>query len=122
EKSIDQYVLSNNSLYITDLKLDDNHSQYQCGPTQYQIQLYDKPASVHGKIHYTTSNEIGIKFDYPSVIIESLIITYKSKENLILNEFHLFPPLLNIRLTNLSCGNTYDIMIYAKNQAGFSPS
>ncbi|CAF1443327.1 unnamed protein product, partial [Adineta steineri] len=122
EKSIDQYVLSNNSLYITDLKLDDNHSQYQCGSTQYQIQLYDKPSSVQGKIHYTTSNEIGLKFDYPSDIIESLIITYKSKENLILNEFHLFPPLLNIRLTNLSCGNTYDIMIYAKNQAGFSSS
>ncbi|CAF0794841.1 unnamed protein product [Rotaria sordida] len=120
EKSIDQYILNNNSLYIPHSKLAQINGQYQCGLQQYNIQLYDKPSPVNAKIHYTTSNEIGIKLTYPSDIIESLMITYKTKQNPIINEIHLSPPLLNIRLKNLSCGNIYEIMIYGKNQVGFS--
>ena len=52
-------------------------------------------------------------------IIESLTITYKTKVNSIINEVRISPPVLNIRLTNLSCGNLYDIMIYGNNQVGF---
>jgi hypothetical protein len=38
----------------------------------------------------------------------------------LINEINIFPPLLNVRLTNLSCGNIYEIMVYANNQVGFS--
>ncbi|CAF2527441.1 unnamed protein product [Rotaria sp. Silwood2] len=139
DKSIDQYILNNNSLYIPHSKLAEINGQYQCGSQQYNIQLYgieflslnhtqkkmksfilDKPSSVEAKIHYTTSNEIGIKLTYPLDIIENLIITYKTKQNPINNEIHLSPPLLNVRLKNLSCGNLYEIVIYAKNQVGLS--
>jgi len=82
--------------------------------------ILDKPSPIHAKIHYTTTDEIGIKLHYPLDIIESLTITYKTKQNGILNEIHIFPPLLNIRSTNLSCGNLYEIMINANNQVGFS--
>ncbi|CAF4516635.1 unnamed protein product [Rotaria sp. Silwood1] len=120
EKSIYQYILNNNSLYIPHSKLAEITGQYQCGSQQYNIQLYDKPSRIEAKIHYATSNEISIKLTYPSDIIESLIITYKTKQHPINNEIHISPPLLNVRLRNLSCGNIYDIMIYAKNQVGFS--
>jgi len=66
------------------------------------------------------SDEIGLKIIYPPEIIESLTVTYKIKDHSFINEINIFPPLLNIRLTNLSCGNIYEIMIYASNQAGFS--
>jgi len=66
------------------------------------------------------SNEIGLKIVYPSEIIENLIITYKIKNTSLINQLNISPPLLNIRLTNLSCGNIYEIMIYASNQIGFS--
>jgi hypothetical protein len=82
--------------------------------------ILDKPSSIHGKIHYTTSNEIGLKLRYPLDIVESIRITYKIQQNEILNEINLSPPLLNVRLTNLSCGNIYEIMIYANNQVGTS--
>jgi len=66
------------------------------------------------------SNEIGLKIFYPSEIIENLIITYKIKNTSFINQLNISPPLLNIRLTNLSCGNIYEIMIYTSNQVGFS--
>ena len=84
--------------------------------------LLDKPAPVLTKVHYTTSNEIGLKLRYSSDIIESLTITYKSKQNSLVNEIHISPPSPTIQLTNLSCGNTYEIVVLAKNQAGFSIS
>lgn len=84
------------------------------------MHILDKPSIVTAKIHYTTADEIGIRLNYPPDIVESLTVTYKTKLSLVINEFNLSPPLLNIRLTNLSCGNLYDIMIYAKNQVGFS--
>jgi hypothetical protein len=133
-QSIVQYILNNNSLYIPHSKLTELNNEYQCGLKQYHVQLYgsvtlslaghtffvlDKPSAIRAKIHYTTSNEIGIKVHYPFDIIESLIITYKTKQNPQITELHISPPLLNIRLTNLSCGNAYDIMIYGNNQVGF---
>jgi len=120
ENSIHQYILHNNSLYIPHTKFSEIHGQYQCGSKQYIIQFYNKPSVIHAKIHYTTTNEIGLKLQYSSDIIENLTIKYKTKQNGILNEIHLSPPLLNIRLTNLSCGNLYEIMISANNQVGFS--
>jgi hypothetical protein len=80
----------------------------------------DKPSLIRAKIHYKMSNEIGLKIFYPSEIIENLIITYKIKNTSLINQLNISPPLLNIRLTNLSCGNIYEIMIYASNQVGFS--
>ena len=90
-------------------------------PFMNQLHFFhsDKPSSIQANIHYTTANEIGLKLHYPSDIIESLTITYKTKQNPTLNEIHIAPPLLNIQLTNLSCGNLYEIMIYASNQVGF---
>lgn len=82
--------------------------------------ILDKPSPIRAKIHYTTTNEIGLKLTYPSDIIESLTIKYKNKHKEIFNEILLTPPLLNIRLTNLSCGNYYEILIQANNQVGFS--
>ncbi len=82
--------------------------------------ILDKPSSIRAQIHYTMSNEIGLKIFYPSEIIENLIITYKIKNTSFINQLNISPPLLNIRLTNLSCGNIYEIMIYASNQVGFS--
>lgn len=84
--------------------------------------LLDKPSPIHAKIHYTTSNEIGIKLSYPSDIIENVTISYKTKQSLNIHEYHISPPLSNVRLTNLSCGNIYEIMIYGKNQVGLSSS
>lgn len=75
---------------------------------------------IHANVHYSTSNEIGLKLSYPPEIIESVTITYKIKENSFIYELNISPPLNNIRLTNLSCGNLYEIMIYTSNQAGFS--
>ncbi|CAF1590596.1 unnamed protein product, partial [Adineta ricciae] len=121
-KSIHEYILNNNSLFMPHPKLDDTYSEYYCGSKQYVIRFYDKPAPVLTKIHYTTSNEIGLKLRYSSDIIESLTITYKSKQNSFVNEIHISPPSPTIQLTNLSCGNTYDIVVLAKNQAGFSIS
>ncbi|CAF3429449.1 unnamed protein product [Rotaria socialis] len=120
EKSIDEYISSNNSLYIPHSKLTEINGQYQCGTKRYNIQLYDKPSPINANIYYTTSNEIGIKLTYPPDIIEGVVISYKTNQNLNINEYQVSPPLLNIRLTNLSCGNIYEIIIYAKNQVGFS--
>ena len=133
---INQYVLPNNSLHIPSFQFNENSSQYQCGFKQYQIQFYgkstslffssiylilsDKPSPIQAKIHYTTSSEIGLKLHYPSNIIENVIIRYKTKQNAQLHEIHLSPPSLNIRLTNLSCGNAYEIIISAMNQIGSS--
>lgn len=61
-----------------------------------------------------------MKIVYPSEIIENLIITYKIKDTSFINQLNVSPPLLNVRLTNLSCGNIYEIMIYTTNQVGFS--
>ncbi|CAF0912627.1 unnamed protein product, partial [Adineta ricciae] len=108
------------SLSILTPSLTQTNAQYQCGLKLFNIRYYDKPSSIKIKIHYTLSNEIGLKIIYPPEIIESLTITYKIKENSYMNEMNIFPPLSNIRLTNLSCGNLYEIMIYASNQAGFS--
>jgi hypothetical protein len=79
-----------------------------------------QPTSIRAKIYYKMSNEIGLKILYPPEIIENLIITYKIQNTSLMNQFNITPPLLNIRLTNLSCGNSYEIMIYAKNQVGLS--
>ncbi len=84
------------------------------------MSILDKPSPIQAKLHYTTSNEIGLKLHYPLDMIESLTINYKPKQSPHWNEFHLSPPLSNIRLTNLSCGNLYEIMIYGTNQAGLS--
>ncbi|CAF3590109.1 unnamed protein product [Rotaria sordida] len=111
---------TNNSLNIPYRKLSETYSQYQCGSKLFNIRYYDKPSSIRAKIHYTMSNEIGLKIFYPFEIIETLTITYKIKDNLHIYELNISPPLTNIRLTNLSCGNIYEIMIYASNQAGFS--
>ena len=71
-------------------------------------------------VHYTTAREIGLKVRYPSEIIESVTINYKVYDQSAMEELTLSPPLFNLRLTNLSCGSAYRIMIYASNQAGFS--
>jgi hypothetical protein len=112
---------------IIDINVDQNNTIFNTIVNQLlsskEISFFpisDKPSSIQGKILYTTSNEIGLKLRYPFDIIESLTITYKPKQNSHWNEIHLSPPLLNIRLTNLSCGNLYEIMIYATNQVGFS--
>ena len=83
--------------------------------------LINKPSSIQAKIHYITSNEIGLKIFYPSEIIEKLIITYKISNASLIHQLNISPPLFNIRLTNLSCGNIYEIQIYASNQGGVSP-
>ncbi|UJR35713.1 hypothetical protein I4U23_028463 [Adineta vaga] len=121
-KPLHQYILNNNSLFIPHPKFDEKSNQYYCGSKQYIIQFYDKPSPILAKIHYTTSNEIGLKLHFPSDIIENLTITYKSQQNSMINEISISPPLPNIRLTNLSCGNIYDIVISAKNSVGFSLS
>ncbi|UJR10325.1 hypothetical protein I4U23_014531 [Adineta vaga] len=108
------------SLFIPHPSLSQTNTQYQCTSKLFNIQYYDKPSSIQTKVHYRLSNEIGLKIIYPSEIIESLTITYKIKDNVHINELNIFPPLSHIRLTNLSCGNFYEIMIYASNQAGFS--
>ncbi|CAF0823910.1 unnamed protein product [Rotaria sp. Silwood1] len=111
---------TNNSLNISYPKLSETYSQYQCGSKLFNIRYYDKPSSIRAKIHYTMSNEIGLKIFYPFEIIETITITYKIKDNSFIHELNISPPLSNIRLTNLSCGNIYEIMIYTSNQAGFS--
>jgi hypothetical protein len=73
------------------------------------------------KVHYTISNEIGLKLLYPLEIIESVTIKYKIQNSSSIHQLTISPPLINIRLTNLLCGNTYEIMIYASNQIGLSP-
>ena len=88
--------------------------------SKHPILISDKPSQIHAKIYYSTSNELGIKIRYPLDLIESLTITYTSKQNPIRNEFQISPPVSNIHLTNLSCGNSYEIIIYANNQVGFS--
>ena len=82
----------------------------------------DKPSSIQAKVHYTLSNEIGLKMLYPSEIIESVLIKYKISNSSVIQQLNISPPVRNIRLTNLSCGNTYEMMIYAKNQIGSSPA
>jgi hypothetical protein len=79
-----------------------------------------KPSSAQAKIHYILSNEIGLKILYPLEIIESVIIKYKIQNSSLIYQLDISPPLINIRLTNLSCGNIYEIMIYASNQIGLS--
>ena len=79
-----------------------------------------KPSSIQANIHYILSNEIGLKMIYPSEIIESVIIKYKIQNSSLIHQLNISPPLINIRLTNLSCGNIYEIMIYASNQIGLS--
>ena len=80
----------------------------------------DRPSKINAKIYYTTSNEIGIKLSYSFDIIENLTIKYKTKQNSIVNTFNISPPLVNIHLTNLLCGTTYEIIINSNNQVGFS--
>ncbi|CAF4143011.1 unnamed protein product [Rotaria sp. Silwood2] len=111
---------NNNSHNIPYTKLSETYSQYQCGSKLFNIRYYDKPSSIRVKVHYTMSNEIGLKIFYPFEIIETITITYKIKDNSFIHELNISPPLSNIRLTNLSCGNIYEIMIYTSNQAGFS--
>lgn len=112
--------------------------QYQCGSQIFDIRYYgkftikwklclniyiyvlDKPSSIQAKIHYTKSNEIGLKILYPLEIIENLIISYKIKNSSAVRQLNISPPLSNVRLTDLSCGNIYEIMIYTTNQVGFS--
>ncbi|CAF3435968.1 unnamed protein product [Rotaria socialis] len=111
---------NNNSFNSTYPKVSETHSEYQCGSKLIHIQYYDKPSSIRVNIHYTTPNEIGLKIFYPLEIIEIVTITYKIKDHSFMNELNISPPLTNIRLTNLSCGNIYEIMIYTSNQVGFS--
>jgi len=61
-----------------------------------------------------------LKLNYPSDIIENLILTYKIKSDIDYHEISISPPLPNIRLANLSCGNLYEITLSATNQVGFS--
>lgn len=82
--------------------------------------MIHKPSSIQAKIHYILSNEIGLKIFYPLEIIESVVIKYKIENSSLIHQLNISPPLLNIRLTNLSCGNNYEIMIYATNQIGMS--
>ena len=79
-----------------------------------------RPSSIQAKIHYHTSNEIGLKIIYPFEIIENLIIDYQISNSSFEDQLTISPPLFHIRLTNLSCGNPYDIRIHAKNQIGSS--
>ena len=57
---------------------------------------------------------------YPREIIESLTVTYKLLDQNLIEDLSISPPVTHLRLTNLSCGSTYRLMIYASNQAGFS--
>lgn len=82
--------------------------------------LLDRPSSIQVKIHYTTAQEIGLKVRYPMEIIETVTINYKVYDRSTMEELTLSPPLFNLRLTNLSCGSAYRIMVYASNPAGFS--
>ncbi|CAF1446454.1 unnamed protein product [Adineta steineri] len=117
---IDCSLSTNNSISISHPLLSKTESQYRCGSKLYNIRYYSKPSFVRATLHYTLSNEIGLKISYPSEIIESITISYKIQDTLLINELNIFPPLLNVRLTNLSCGSFYEIMIYGSNQAGFS--
>lgn len=114
-----------------------NH-EYRCGSKWIHLRFYgktiesqeefpqlvlsrlDKPSTIEAQLHYTTSNEIGLKFVYPPEIIESLTINYKIFDRISMNELIVSPPVLNLRLKNLSCGTHYKIMAYASNEAGFS--
>ena len=114
-----------------------NH-EYRCGSKWIHLRFYgktiesheefpelvssrlDKPSTIEAHLHYTTSNEIGLKFVYPPEIIESLTINYKIFDRISMNELIVSPPVLNLRLKNLSCGTHYKIMAYASNEAGFS--
>lgn len=80
----------------------------------------DKPSSIDARLHYTTANEIGLKFGYPPEIIESLTINYKIAERTSMKELIISPPIFHFRLANLSCGTNYKIVAYASNEAGFS--
>jgi hypothetical protein len=82
--------------------------------------VLDKPSSIKAQVHFITAHEIGLQVTYPSEIIESLTINYKSQNQSSMEELTISPALFNIRLTNLTCGNVYHIMMYASNQAGFS--
>ena len=130
-------ILKNNSLYVLDPRLGEHDGHYQCESKVYYVQLYgtdlscylrrkttssflDRPSAIQARIHYATSDEIGLKFQYPFDIIESLMITYQTRSNGVVHKLRLAPPLSNVRLSNLSCGNIYEIIIYAQNQAGSS--
>lgn len=110
-----------------------NH--FDCGPSSSVIDLQtpsafslsspitrtiQRPSSIQTKIHYSTFNEIGLKIIYPSDIVENLIIVYQISNSSLKHQLNISPPIFNIRLMNLSCGNSYDIMIYVKNHIGSS--
>lgn len=84
--------------------------------------ILTKPSTIRAKIHFIKSNEIGLKILYPFEIIENLIISYKIQHYSLTNQLNISPPLLNIRLSNLSCGNIYEISIHTSNQMGISTS
>ena len=81
-----------------------------------------KPSTIRVKTHFTKSNEIALKIFYPPEIIENLIISYKIQHNSLTKQLNISPPLLNIRLSHLSCGTTYEIWIHTSNQLGTSTS
>lgn len=61
-----------------------------------------------------------MRLNYASDIVESLSITYKLVDQHRIEELIFSPAKFDVRLTNLSCGSRYQVMIYASNQAGFS--
>ena len=89
-------------------------------PTTTITRTIHRPSSIRTKIHYSTFDEIGLKITYPAEIVENVIIIYQLSNNSFKHQLNISPPAFNIRLTNLSCGNPYEIMIYAKNHIGSS--
>ena len=128
---------TNDSLYIPYPKVTETDHHFQCGSKSVDIHFYgtcvsasrpttrlrsppDKPSWIRAQVYYTLPNEIGLKLFYPLEIVESVTVRYKIQEHVIIDELAMSPPLLNLRLRNLSCGSAYEIMMHASNQAGWS--
>lgn len=82
--------------------------------------LSDKPTMVQAKLHYATTNEIGLKLHFPPEIIENLTILYQNRPNNMIQQFDMNPISTSVRLTNLTCGTLYELTIFGSNQVGSS--
>ncbi|CAF0886980.1 unnamed protein product, partial [Didymodactylos carnosus] len=113
-------ILPNNSLLIMQPQPFKNDGEYQCQSHKYDVMIYDKPSTAKIKLHYITTNTIGLKFNYlnTTIPIQGIIVSFMFHNSV--EKVYVFPPSTGVRLENLKCGSQYEIFTYTENDVGTS--